>query len=299
VKTVISASRRTDLIAFFPDWLAAALRTRRARVLGPRGGVREVSLAPEDVHTVVLWSKDFRNLLRDAHGLRRLLSVYDQLYLHFTVTGLGGTDLEPGVPPPDAALAELDDLVDVVGDPRRISLRVDPIVFWRDGAAVRTNVPFVETAARRAAAAGIVDLRFSLAQWYVKAKNRAAGRRFLFVDPADEEKIRTARTVAAAAEAHGLTPAVCSQSFLATGAGIRPSSCINGRRLSDLHPRREPAALGKDRSQRPDCLCTESVDIGSYTQSCPHSCVYCYANPEVGVRSRGRGARPAPAGAFP
>ncbi|MDH4198294.1 MAG: DUF1848 domain-containing protein, partial [Candidatus Aminicenantes bacterium] len=28
-----------------------------------------------------------------------------------------------------------------------------------------------------------------------------------------------------------------------------------------------------------DCLCTESVDIGSYAQSCPHSCVYCYANP--------------------
>ena len=280
MKTVISASRRTDLVAFFPGGLAAALRARRVRVLGPRGGTSEVSLRPEDVHTVVLWSKDFRNLVRDAHGLRGLLSRYDQLYLHFTVTGLGGTELEPGAPPPDAALAELEQLVEDVGDPRRISLRVDPIVFWRDGAAVRSNVPFVETAARRAAEAGITDLRFSLAQWYHKAKNRAARRLFPFIDPPDEEKIKTARLVAAAAAAHGLTPSVCSQSLLAAGAGVRPSSCIDGRRLAELHPRREPAAERKDRTQRADCLCTESVDIGSYTQTCPHSCVYCYANPK-------------------
>ena len=280
MKTVISASRRTDLVAFFPEWLAAALRARRARVLGPRGATREVSLRPDDVHTMVLWSKDFRNLVRDAHGLRRSLSVYDQLYLHFTVTGLGGTELEPGVPPPGTALAELEELVAIAADPRRISLRVDPIVFWRDGAEVRSNVPFVDAAARRAAEAGITDLRFSLAQWYVKAKNRAAKRRFPFIDPPDEEKIRTARLVAAAAAAHGLTPSVCSQSFLAAGAGVRPSSCIDGRRLAELHPRRELAALRKDRTQRADCLCTESVDIGSYTQTCPHSCVYCYANPK-------------------
>ncbi|TEU04292.1 MAG: DUF1848 family protein [Candidatus Aminicenantes bacterium] len=30
----------------------------------------------------------------------------------------------------------------------------------------------------------------------------------------------------------------------------------------------------KDR-QRAECRCTESVDIGSYTQSCPRSCLYC------------------------
>ncbi|MDH4270545.1 MAG: DUF1848 family protein, partial [Candidatus Aminicenantes bacterium] len=199
--TVISASRRTDLIAFFPDWLAAALRSRRARVLGPRGRIREVSLAPEEVHTVVLWSKDFSNLLRNTLGLRDLLAAYGQLYLHFTVTGLGGTDLEPGVAPADVALSQLEGLVEVVGDPRRVSLRVDPIVFWREGAAVRSNLAFVETAARRAAEAGLVDLRFSIAQWYTKAKNRAARRRFPFVDPADEEKFRAALTVAAAAEA--------------------------------------------------------------------------------------------------
>jgi DNA repair photolyase len=61
--------------------------------------------------------------------------------------------------------------------------------------------------------------------------------------------------------------------------GIRPSACINGRLLQELHPNGAPVSVRKDRTQRRECRCTESVDIGSYTQTCPHSCVYCYANP--------------------
>jgi hypothetical protein len=87
--------------------------------------------------------------------------------------------------------------------------------------------------------------------------------------------------MAAMAAARGLVLHACSQPALAGVPGVRPSACIDGAILETLHPQREPASRRKDRGQRAACLCTESKDIGSYTQACPHGCVYCYANPKM------------------
>ncbi len=282
MKTVISASRRTDLVAHFPGWLAAALRARTARVTGPSGRVEDIDLAPEAVHTIVLWSKDFANLLRNTEGLRGLLSAYDQVYCHFTITGLGGTAAEPGTPKPEEALAQIQELTAFAGRPERVSMRFDPILFWRDGEEVRSNLPFFDRLADAAAAAGVTDIRTSFAQWYRKARRRAERCGFAFVDPSPAEKEEAAAVLAAKAAPRGLTLYACSQDFLAAVPGFKASSCIDGRRLQELHPAGEPAAQGKDRTQRAECLCTVSRDIGSYTQACPHGCVYCYANPATG-----------------
>lgn len=278
-RQIISASRRTDLVAFFPDWLAGAIRRETARVLGPSRRSFEVDLRPESVHTFVLWSKNFANLIANAHGLLEGLRKYNQLYCHFTVTGLGGTVCERHVPEPSVALRQLEPLLEVVGRPERLSLRFDPIVHWRDQGRVASNLDFFETLARVAARLGVTAIRTSFAQWYPKARRRAARRGFGFFDPLTEAKLAAARRLAEVASVHGLSLFSCAQDFLTSVGGIRPSACIDGALLAALHPSREPASVRKDRTQRPECGCTESVDIGSYAQSCPHSCVYCYANP--------------------
>jgi hypothetical protein len=245
------------------------------------GGVRDVDLSPDTVHTVVLWSKDFSNLLRNSHGLKDLLASYDQLYLHFTVTGLGGTRVEPGVLPYRQALDQIPGLVAVAGSPLRVSVRFDPVLFWEEDGKTRSNLPLFYEVAEAAAAQGIRDARMSFAQWYGKAARRAAARRFPFSAPDDAVQRSQALELAAIAAARGLVLHACSQPLLAGVPGIRPSACIDGALLEQLHPRHEPASRRKDRGQRADCLCTESKDIGSYTQTCHHSCVYCYANPKV------------------
>jgi DNA repair photolyase len=231
------------------------------------------------VHTVVLWSKDYSNLIRNKHGLMDLLGLYDQVYLHFTVTGLGGTAVEPGAPTLRKALTQLPGCVAFAGNPLRVSVRFDPVLFWEDGGVEHSNLPYFADVAEAAASLGIRDVRTSFAQWYGKAKRRAAARGFRFVDPSDEEKINHAAALAKEATARGLALFACSQPFLNDVPGIKPSACVDAVLLESLHPREEPASPRKDRSQRAGCLCTESKDIGSYAQACPHGCVYCYANP--------------------
>ena len=281
MKKVISASRRTDLVAFFPDWLAGVVREERARVLGPSRRAYDVDLSPPNVHTLVLWSKNFANLISNTHGLLDAVRKYDQLYFHFTITGLGGTVIEKHVPEPAVALRQIEPLLEIAGRPERISLRFDPVVYWKERGEIRTNLGFFEDLARVANRLRVTTIRFSFAQWYGKAKRRAAKREFCFIDRGNEEKRSAALKLTEIAQALGLSLYSCAQNFLASVAGVQPSACIDGALLSAFHPAGEPTCLGKDRTQRPECGCTESVDIGSYTQSCPHSCIYCYANPRV------------------
>ena len=281
MKKVISASRRTDLVSSFPSWLASILKDEKVKVHGPSGHVCHVDLEPASVHTIVLWSKNYRNLVEDHFDLVDLLMKYDQIYIHFTITGLGGTFIEQAVPSSSEALLQLEPLIGIVGGPERISIRFDPVVFWEERGKIETNLRYFEELAPQLSSSGIRIVRFSFAQWYNKSRRRAEKHSFAYVDPSNDEKQENAQYLAEVASRWNLDLFACSQEFLTTVPGIKLSSCIEGSLLQKLHPFHELVSLKKDKTQRKDCLCTESVDIGSYTQFCPHCCLYCYANPKL------------------
>ena len=201
------------------------------------------------MHTVVLWSKDFSNLLTNGHGLKDLLAAYDQIYLHVTVTGLGGTDIEPGVPPCREALAQLPALTELAGSPLRVSVRFDPILHWREEGILRSNLSFFSEVTEAAAAQGIRDMRMSFAQWYGKAVRRAGTRGFAFFSPSDEEQRSLALELSAVAAANGLIlHAVASRFSPASPDSGRPpastgrSSNRSIRDASRLHGARTAAS---------------------------------------------------------
>ncbi len=281
MKIIVSASRRTDLISFFPEWLSSVVKKESVRVYGPSRNSYVVNLSPDSVHTLVLWSKNFSNLIENRFSLRDAVKKYDNLYFHFTITGLGGSIIERGVPSPEVALSQLDFLIEIAESPEHISIRFDPIIYWREGKRIRTNLLFFEKLAPQLHKRGIKHVRFSFAQWYKKAVRRAQKHRFSFFDPSEEEKIEAAKFLVKIADQWKLCLYSCAQNFLIGVEGISRSSCIDGAFLQNLHPENEPASTNKDKTQRKECGCTESLDIGSYTQFCPHSCLYCYANPKM------------------
>ncbi len=278
MRQVVSASRRTDIPMHYSRWLADRIHQSFVDVPQPyTGRLRRVSLLPEDVHTIVLWSKDFRPLLQDVAGVRQALNKYNQVFCHLTLTGLGGTLLEPSIAPWQEVAAQLPELIEFAGDPRRIIVRYDPIVHWYEGEGIKSNLPFAQPILKSVGRTGITTVCVSFATLYGKLRRRKGWR---WYEPAPEQRLQIACWLVDLARSLGLTLYSCSQRDLQE-AGAVPSRCIDGQLLSSLHPQGLPAATTKDPGQRAECGCTVSVDIGSYLMRCPNGCRYCYANPRI------------------
>lgn len=274
---VISASRRTDIIAWYSAWFVKAIKRGEITVQHPfTFKPYVVPLRPENVHTVVLWSKNFSPLIENRYGISEALSIYDQLYFHFSITGLGATPLEPKVPPWREAVKQLPAILKIAGHPLRVTLRFDPLLFWEEAGEIKSNVPLAEPIFIAAAEAGITTVRFSFATFYKKVKER----QWKWLDLPPEQKLEIASRLVEMGRSLGLTLYSCANPLLLK-AGALPSSCIDGELLSRLHPKGLPAPTEKDQGQRKECGCTLSVDIGSYLMRCPSGCIYCYANPMI------------------
>ena len=258
MKEVISASRRTDIPAYYLDRLISFIKQRFAEVKNPFSGVKYVvSLRPDDVHTLVLWSKNFRLFL----GKSSFFEYYN-LYFLFTINDM--PHLEPGIPGPE-----------------RIAWRYDPVIFTGDG-----PVSDIETFSRigeKIVNSGVTRTIFSFLDMYGKVRKRNKKLKLNLFDPPEEVKIEYAVKLAGVANELGLSLECCCEK-LGYIEGITESSCINGYLLSELAG--EPAKLTKDTGQREACNCTLSRDIGSYyDMPCPNGCLYCYANPKIELLS--------------
>lgn len=114
---IISASRRTDIPAFFAGWFMEKIRSGAVQVSNPFNPrqIRTVSLRPEDVDGIVFWSKNPAPLM--PH-LRELNSGYT-FYFQFTIT-IYGREFEPGLPAKEEVIAAFKRLSEQLGRERVI-----------------------------------------------------------------------------------------------------------------------------------------------------------------------------------
>lgn len=246
---------------------------------------REVDLRPQAVHSLVFWSKNFQPFL-DLGAHQRLTDLGFALFFNFTVN-LPNDLLEPKVPPLDARLAQVRELV-LHFSPDRVNWRFDPICFYEhDGAAHHTLTGF-EALARSMADLGITRCITSFYDPYRKVDLRLArlGKSMAvrFLEPGNDTRKTVIRKMATLLATLNIRLFLCCEKNLAADLSDHPnlaaSACIDGAYLKELFG--GSPSLAKDTGQRRDkgCGCTRSVDIGSYAlHPCPHNCLFCYANP--------------------
>lgn len=265
---LISASYKTDIPAFYADWLLARLAAGFCRMTNPWSGeVYEIPLTPGTVDGFVLWTRNIRPL---ADRLD-MVGAIAPFFVQYTVTGYPRA-LETSTVAPARAVAEIRALADRYG-PRAAVWRYDPILFT----SLTPADWHIETFARlaRALRGAVDEAVVSFAHVYRKTRRNleaAAQSGFTWRDPKAEEKRALAARLAAIAEDNGMAFRVCAQADVVPPGGAL-ARCIDADRLSDIAGRPIAAPV---KGNRPDCLCHRSRDIGAY-DTCPHGCVYCYA----------------------
>lgn len=268
MKNIISASRRTDIPAFYSEWLVQRLADGAVDVKNPYSGrVYHISLKSQDLHSIVFWSKDFSPLVKRLPEVER---VTKNLFFQFTITGVPKA-LEERTPAPEAAI---EDFLYLAGrySPEHLVWRFDPIV-------LTDRLPFDHYLTEFDKFAGMLkgaaqECYISFAEPYRKVVKNFKRTGHTLIETPDEVKKGYAERLASIAQGYGIRVSAYCNDFLLSDR-IGKASCVDGERLSrlfgdfDLETQPNPT--------RKSCACTRSIDIGSY-DTCPHGCVYCYAN---------------------
>jgi len=276
MKNVISASRRTDLPAFYLDWFKEKINEGGVFVQNPiyKKKITHVDLNPEKVEWIVFWSRNYSKFLKNR-------SFFEEYHLFFHFTVISHHPLLEKVKQNSAtAVKQMEDLVKHYGSDRVI-WRYDPIVCWEDGRKINTNYNenIFKSYCQKFSDLGLKQCYFSYVTNYSKFNNRFKKKYpNLKILPGNNAEISPILEEMQEISAYfGIKLfSCCNDSLL--GLNTEKGSCISGPLLNALTGIKVVSEAKTP--TRGDCGCTRSIDIGDYIKHpCNFGCIYCYANP--------------------
>lgn len=264
---ILSVSRRTDIPAFYLEWFFHRIKEGFVYIKNPMNPrqISRMELSPEVVDCIVFWTKNPVSML----GRLEELKDY-KYYFQFTLTGYG-KDVEPGVPNKKEVMIPVFQQLSQKAGSEKVVWRYDPIFFTDKYTEEYHLKAFAQIAV---ALKGYTDTCvISFLDMYGKiSKNMQA---LGIQDKADEELKTFAGKLAEIAHENGLKIMTCAEEMDLSAYGIGHGSCIDRERIERIIG--SSINVARDRNQRKECGCVESIDIGTYN-TCRNGCMYCYAN---------------------
>lgn len=261
---IVSASRRTDIPAFHSEWLMNRLRAGYCMVRNPMYDslVYRVDLSRRNVDALVFVTK---NPAPIVPYLREIGSMGHMSVFEVTITPYG-KDLEPNVPPKADVAESFREISDRLGADRCL-WRYDPILV---NGYIGTEYHRRKFELLCRELEGYTNrCIFS----FVEVRNKLLGRENLFRTPTHAEMDSIVDAVKPVADRYGIELTYCCPHYDLSPHGIEPRGCIDGRQMMRLGIPFEEMST----PLREGCRCVKNIDIGAY-DTCPHDCVYCYAN---------------------
>ena len=301
---IISASRSTDIPAFYADWFFRRMEIGYSAWTNPFNGVRSF-VSYDNTHFVVFWSKNPRPLIKhlDYLDARRIGT-----YIQYSLNNYEADGLERGVPPLQYRVDTFRMLVDRLGvgsvvwrfDPMILTenirpddllARVENIGDQLKGYTEKLVFSYADIAAYRRVKANLERSNIPYHEWTIPEMD-------LFAKELDRMNGKWGFTLATCGEKidlskYHISHNKCIDDDLIIRRAYEDASLMKflGVRILDSGLFGEPEGAislpngqyavktknNKDTGQRPFCGCVASKDIGEYN-TCAHQCEYCYAN---------------------
>ncbi len=263
---ILSVSRRTDIPAFYWEWFLNRVQAGFVDVRNPMNihRVSRIDIRPEVVDCIVFWTKNAGNIIPHLDQLKDY-----KYYFQYTINPYNKL-IEENVPLKKYVVENFRLLSEIIG-PNRVIWRYDPILLT-DMIDVDYHLRYFEELAKRLkghtnrCVISFVDL-------YKKTVSNT--RELMMKEPTDMEMHFLAHNLSSIAKDYGMEIVSCSESIDLDFDGVRHGCCIDRNLIEEIVGYK--IDVKKDKNQRKECGCVESVDLGAYN-TCLHACKYCYAN---------------------
>jgi hypothetical protein len=253
----LTISRNTDVPRFWMKrwWMWMD----RGYVLAPHpqiaGRLSAWSLKPDDVHSLIWWSKDYRKFLADPR-----IGELDRYRNFFNMTICGDPTTELRVPPLEVQLQSFKDMVDRYGV-EKVQWRYSPIP--ADWSRFEEVADFM-------GGLGVQRCYFSFlhSETLIPETRSVEERRDVLV--------RMAEILAR----HGMDLLGCwdDDQFAGCASNVGHATCVDAYAIDKLYG---IDGYGLVHPKENGCRCSMSVEVANQKMMpCPHACTYCYASPD-------------------
>ncbi len=264
---IISASRRTDIPAFFSDWFFQRIKEGFVHVRNPMNAnqISRVRLTNDVVDGIVFWTKNPQPMLKRLNEIDSY-----PYYFQFTLNSYG-QDIELNVQlKNNYIIPTFQELSKRIGK-NRVIWRYDPI-FINKKYTLEYHYKYFEVLVKKLHSY-TEKCTVSFINFYKKTK---VNMKHLEITPITEEhKYEILKNFLSIASAYGLVLDTCAENINSELCHISHARCVDSElfeKISGFH-----LNINKDHAQRMQCNCMSSIDIGAYG-TCPNGCLYCYAN---------------------
>lgn len=272
---IISASRRTDVAAFYSQWFANRVEAGYCTVPNPfnRKQVSYVSLKPKDVDVIIFWTRNPKPLFSHLVKFNQQGFHY---YFQYTVLN-NPRIIDEKVPDLETSLKTFKALAELIG-PERVIWRYDPI-FFSEITGIQFHIDNYKYIAgqlkgyTKRSVISIVDM-YNKAKGRLKKLEDKGVKLYLYNGEASQNFDYFMKSIVDIAYTNSMEIVSCSEPLDLTSYGITPGKCIDDNYIERIFNIK--VTHTKDTSQRAACGCVQSKDIGMY-DTCLFGCQYCYA----------------------